>query len=106
MKEGDSTVNAEDGPLKEEDKTYTKHLLGGRLQQQDEHKILGVQWNYVLDELLFDLNELAILISAIQPTKIHIVGVIAKFYDPLRFVSPVIVRFKILFQELCSSKVD
>ena len=35
-------------PIKEEDKTYTKHLLGGRLEQQDnEQKILGVRWNYV-----------------------------------------------------------
>ena len=107
MKESHSTVNAEGGPVKEEDKTYTKHLLGGRLEQQDnEQKILGVRWNYVQDELLFDLNELAILISTIEPTKRHIVGVTAKFYDPLGFVSPVIVRFKILFQELCSSKVD
>ena len=81
--------------------------MGGRLEQQDnEQKILGVRWNYVQDELLFDLNELAILISTIEPTKRHIVGVTAKFYDPLGFVSPVIVRFKILFQELCSSKVD
>ena len=65
-----------------------------------------MRWNYVQDELLFDLNELVILISAIEPTKRHIVGVTAKFYDPLGFVSPVIVCFKILFQELCSSKVD
>ena len=58
------------------------------------------------DELIFDLNEIEILISSIEPTKRHIVGVTAKYYDPLGFVSPVIVRFKILFQELCISKVD
>ena len=52
------------------------------------------------------LDKLAILISTIEPTKRHIISVTAKFYDPLGFVSPVIVQFKILFQELCSSKVD
>ena len=29
-----------------------------------------------------------------------------QFYDPLGFTAPVIIRFKILFQELCESKLD
>ena len=41
-KERDATFNTERGQIKE-DKTYTKHLLGGKLGQQDnEQKILGV----------------------------------------------------------------
>ena len=62
----------------------TLSIFWGRLEQQDnEQKILGVRWTYVQDELIFDLNELAILISAIEPTKRHIVGVTEKFYNPL-----------------------
>ena len=57
------------------------------------------------DEFIFDLRELAILISNTQPTKRHIVGIAMKFYDPIGFVSPVIIRFKMLFQELCTCKI-
>ena len=57
------------------------------------------------DELIFDLSELAILISNKQPTKRHIVGIAMKFYDHIGFVSPVIIRFKMLFQELCACKI-
>ena len=30
----------------------------------------------------------------------------AKFYDPIRFISPVIVRLKLLFQDLCSNVAE
>ena len=30
----------------------------------------------------------------------------AKFYDPIGFISPVVVLFKLLFQDLCSSGAD
>jgi len=38
IKESDSTVNVESVPVKEEDKTYTKHILRGRLEQQDDEQ--------------------------------------------------------------------
>ena len=57
------------------------------------------------DEFICDLIELAILISNTQPTIRHIVGIAMKFYDPIGFVSPVIICFKMLFQELCTRKI-
>ena len=93
--------------VEEEDKTYTKNLLGGRLRQsENEQKILGVTWNFVNDELIFNLNELAIQIKGTEPTKRKIVAIATKFYDPIGFVAPVIIRFKTLFQELCTSKIE
>ena len=92
--------------IEEEDKTYTKSLLGGKLgHYEDEQKILSVRWNFVRDELVFDLNELSILIGSTEPTKRNIVGIATKFYDPIGFVSPVIIHFKMLFQELCTGKI-
>ena len=92
--------------IEEEDKTYTKDLLGGKQGPQDnEQKILGIRWNFVLDELIFDLNELAILVNKLKPTKRQIVTVTTRFYDPLGFISPIVIRFKILFREMCKKKL-
>ena len=33
-------------------------------------------------------------------------SLIGKFYDPLGFLSPVIIRFKVLLQKLCQCKTD
>ena len=81
-----------------EDKTYTKYLLGGRLRQSgNEQKILGVTWNFVNDEVIFDLNELTIQIKGTEPTKRKIVAMATKFYDSIGLVVPVIICFKTLF---------
>ena len=89
----------------EEDKSYTKDILGDRQYIDGEQKILGVKWNFVQDDLIFDVTELTSVMSDAEATKRHIVGTSTRFYDPLGFMSPVIIRFKMFFQELCVSKV-
>ena len=89
-----------------EDRTYIKDLLGTTQAHQDcVQRVLGVRWNFVQDELIFDLNELAILVKRTLPTKRQIVAITTKFYDPLGFISPVVMHFKILFQAMCISKI-
>ena len=90
----------------EEDKSYTKDVLGSKQHSDGEQKILGVKWNFVQDTLIFDLNELANVMNSLKATKRQIVGVTARLYDPLGFMSPVIVKLKMFFQELCASKVE
>lgn len=48
---------------------------------------------------------MAILIKNTEPMKRYIVGVATRFYDPLGFMSPVTIRIKMFFQELCVNKV-
>ena len=89
-----------------EDKTYIKDLLGAKQEHLDsEKRVLGVKWNFIQDDLIFDLNELAILVKKTSPTKRQIVAITTKFYDPLGFISPVVICFKILFQAMCVSKI-
>ena len=71
-----------------------------------EQKILGVRWSYSNDCLIFDLNDLASQASKLDPTERSIVGVASRVYDPVGFVSPVTIHFKILFQELCEAKLE
>ena len=63
-------------------------------------------WNPSRDCLLFDISELAQVAANLQPTKRNLVSLIGKFYDPLGFLTPVTVRFKILFQKMCRNKID
>ena len=58
------------------------------------------------DCFILSIQDIAHLANQIEPTKRHIVSVIGRIYDPLGYLSPVVVRFKIFFQELCESKVE
>ncbi|XP_065917691.1 uncharacterized protein [Dysidea avara] len=90
----------------EEDKSYTKDVLGNKQHSDGEQKILGLRWNFIQDTLIFDLNELANVMKGLKATKREIVGITARLYDSLGFMSPVIIQIKMFFQELCASKVE
>ena len=86
---------------------YAEATLGASQQTKvEEHKVLGVPWNPESDRLIFDVSALAKLAFDLRPTKRNVVSVVGKFYDPLGFLSPVIIKFKILFQRLCQLKSD
>ena len=105
--EGLQHVEPDVPKLSYSDETYAKVMLGAPVSSEsEEHKILGVPWNPNSDSLLFDMSELAQLAKNLQPTKRNLVSLIGKFYDPLGFLAPVTVKFKILFQKLCQTKHD
>ena len=104
------TQSSQDLPEKdvvtEEDKTYAKSMLGAAEDTTSaEQKVLGVRWNFVKDTFVFELREMASLARDIDPTKRNVVSIAAKFYDPLGFLSPIILQFKLFFQELCKTKI-
>ena len=91
----------------QDEQTFLEITLGvSQPLKLEEHKVLGIPWSPELDQLHFDVTDLARVALDLQPTKRHLVGLIGKFYDPLGFLSPVIVNFKILFQKLCQCKSD
>ena len=69
-------------------------------------KVLGVRWCTSKDQITFRFDSTAQLARNLEPTKRNIVSIVGKFYDPLGFVSPVIIPFKVLFQQLCQAKVE
>ena len=96
-----------DNPPQQDEPTFSEATLGvSRSPRMEEHKVLGVPWNSESDQLIFDVTDLARLARDLHPTKRNLVSLIGKFYDPLGFLSPVIIRFKILFQKLCQCKSD
>ena len=89
-----------------EDMSYTKETLGDKYESNDnEQKILGICWNPVVDELVFDIGRVIREFPEPEPTKRNVVSLASKFYDPLGIVTPITVRFKTLFQRLCIMKV-
>ena len=91
-------------PLEE---TYAETLLpSSTTTHHGEQKVLGVHWNVHDDNLIFDFREVATVADALHPTKRNVISVIGRFYDPLGYLSPTIVQFKVYMQELCKSKLS
>ena len=89
------------------DESYAQATLGTTpTTSVEEHKILGVPWNPTSDCLIFDVAEMARLASSLQPTKRNVVSLIGRFYDPLGFLAPVMIKFKVFFQKLCQDKLE
>ena len=99
--------NATQKLVVEDEQSYTEtsreEIQDGDIPVQ---KILGVQWDFVSDQLKFDLSKVAKQASESIPTKRNIASIAAKFYDRIGFLSLVVEEFKFLFQELCESKTN
>jgi hypothetical protein len=68
-------------------------------------RVLGVLWNPTEDQLVFDITPVIDILAKLNPTKRNVVGASARIHDPLGVLSPITVRFKIFFQQLCSVKL-
>ena len=91
----------------EEDESYAKSVLGNTERSNpDQQKVLGVGWDPESDDFSFDLRSIAHLARTSEPTKRNVLRIAAKFYDPTGYLTPVIVQFKMLFQELCKGRLD
>ena len=69
------------------------------------HKILGVQWDFISDQFVLSIEEVACQMKKAEPTRQNAVSLSAHFFDPIGIVSPVIVLFKIFYQQLCAAHV-
>ena len=88
--------------LTEADETYASVTLRANNDQRSgERRVLGIRWNISSDEFVMSLEDIASVATHLNPTKRSVVSLVGKFYDPLGFLSPVVIRFKIFLQDLC-----
>lgn len=73
------------------------------MDSENTNAVLGVHWNPASDELRYRVKNPP---SDKIPTKRSIVSDIARLYDPNGFLSPIIVRAKIIIQRLWLRKME
>ena len=69
-------------------------------------KVLGLSWNQNTDKLIFDLSTFTSAAAQQPPTKRLILSTIARFFDPIGLLSPIVLQLKILFQDTCKQKIN
>lgn len=76
------------------DDTCVKELLGAE-SSDSKTKVLGITWDMITDKFEFDLTKVGKFDPGARITKRSILSMIAKLFDPLGLVSPIIVSAKV-----------
>ena len=76
------------------------------IQNNDKSKVLGTEWDTINDYLIYSFEDLVDSFKTVLPTKRSILGLTANFYDRIGLIQPVIIKLKLLFQEVCLKNVD
>ena len=100
--------SSESKPVVEDTESYAKTTTGHleKLDMKNEHKVLGLNWNCLSDELIFRFEALLRLAGGLEPTRRNLLKVTSSLFDPLGIVSAILVPMKVLFQTLCEENVD
>ena len=69
-----------------------------------QRQVLGVKWNVTTDWFVFDISDVCHRMKDAEPTKRNAVSLATRFFDLLGIISPITVRFKLLFQQQCEMK--
>ena len=67
--------------------------------------VLGVKWDIVKDEIIYDLSTIINLEETKKPTKRNVLSIISSFFDPVGYLAPITCQGKVIFQLLCKSKI-
>ena len=73
---------------------------------QANNKVLGIVWDRKSDYLVFSFENLIGSFNNTIPMKRNILSLIAKFYDTIGLIQPIIIKLKLLFQEVSITHAD
>ena len=62
------------------------------IQANNKVKVLGIIWVTKSDRLIFSFENLIESFNKIIPTNRNILSLIAKFYDPIGLIEPIIIK--------------
>ena len=89
-----------------ETKTEVSSKCENEADSPKPEKVLGISWNREADKLIFEFEKILENVDEENVTKRTILSTVAKFFDPLGVIAPVILPLKVLFQNVCKEKCD
>ena len=91
----------------EDSETFTQLAIGLPYKEgKSNTKVLGINWDTNSDHFFFDLSKVTEFSASLPPTKWSLLKIAAKIFDPLGCLSVYTINLKILFQQLCFSKLS
>ena len=103
--EKETEFNSHQPPPYEDETSYTKYIFSSNSQPKYK-RVLGINWDINSDEFLFEFSDIIALSESLKSTKRNILKIASSFFDPLGFISPMVIQVKVLFQVLCQEKID
>eukprot|EP00794_Sanderia_malayensis_P011463 gene11463-biopygen9142 len=88
---------------KQSEESYGKESFGPA--KKGKTKVLGLNWYSQQDSLEFELAKVAVSDMPQEVTKRGILSNLAMIFDPTGIASPLCVKAKIIFQELCKQNL-
>ena len=104
-RDGPQHTGPETSVVEADERYLDATLHTGTTKHPTEQKVLGVRWDVSQDQMLFCLDAIVEGATSIVPTKRIVISLIGRVYDPLGFLAPITIRFKLLMQELCRDKI-
>ena len=91
-----------------DDESFAKIIMGhlDEIDSIKEHKVLGLNWDLEEDKICLKVGPIAEFASQLEPTKRNVLKIAAKLFDPLGLISPALINFRLMLQELCVAKYD
>ncbi|XP_066911268.1 uncharacterized protein [Clytia hemisphaerica] len=85
-----------------------KNCYVGDLETIDHNltKVLGIHWDKTNDSLVISLSEILRKVNLENPTKRNVIQFASSIFDPLGLINPLVVKFKLLFQKLCTQNLQ
>ena len=91
-------------PVMEEEESYVNsqfNLCEPSFSSSEVSKLLGLLWERSSDCFTFDFTKLTEYAKHLPCTKRSLLRVSSKIFDPLGFLSPFVIKLKLMFQALC-----
>ena len=88
-----------------EGKVPSQLVVGSNSQGTEQLKLLGIMWKSESDHFSFSFSEIMSIVSKLPATRRSLLKASSSIFDPLGFLSPFVIRLKILFQTLCCKEL-